>query len=223
MDSVRTETISAFNEQVDKICKDSVGIKTNVSLVVFNDKVETVFHNEPVKTLTKLTPATYTPSGYTAMYDAVGDTLDKLEALKDVNKDNVAFLVLVISDGAENASRRHSQRSVAERIQKLSNTNRWTFSYLGANQDMSAIAIDLNIPIQNTASFSATKHGLAVASATTSCAIGSYYGVLNAGGSMTRGFYSGGPVAVPPPPQDPVATPPDPKDPTSNTTGSTVK
>lgn len=190
MASVQDATISTFNEQIEKIERDSADIKTNVSLITFNDRVDVVYLNESVKKLEKLTTKTYAPNGMTAMYDAVGDTLDKLEAVKDSKKENVAFLVLVVSDGAENSSKRHTQSNIAERIQKLQQTKRWTFTYLGANQDLSDISAKLNIPIMNTASFVASNAGLKTASVMTRSAIGNYYSKLQtADVSATCDFY----------------------------------
>ena len=56
MQSIRNETISAFNEQVDAIKETSKDMDTKVSLVTFSTEVDgPVVWNQPVGKLKKLT------------------------------------------------------------------------------------------------------------------------------------------------------------------------
>jgi hypothetical protein len=191
MEVIRDATISAFNEQVEKIKLESKKIKTNVSLTVFDAEVNKVFFNEPVEKLDKLTRATYVPSTTTALYDAVGDTLDAMEVIKNINKPNAAVLMLIVTDGAENASRKFTRQQIAERIQKLQKNGNWTFTYLGANQDMSVVSKSLNIPMANTAAYAANTKGVIAASAMTSNSLGGYYRSVSRGVVQVRDFFGG--------------------------------
>ncbi len=190
MDSIKTETISAFNDQIDKLKKVSKNIETCVSLTTFDSYINEVVFNEPVEKLIKLTDSTYIPQLYTAMYDGVGHSIDSLEKLNDINNDDVSILMLIISDGQENASVKYNKFQIAEKIKKLTDTNRWTFTYLGANQDLSVISRDLNIPLANTLQFQASSAGVNTASQIVTSSLGSYYNATSSGESCVRGFYN---------------------------------
>ncbi len=155
MGSIRQEAVDAFNQQVEAIKKGSKDMDTKVSLVTFSTFAdEPTFFNKNVKNLKPLTLDQYVPDGMTAMYDAVGRTIDSLKALKEANDENTSFLVVIISDGAENNSKQFNASAIAERVKALQDTKRWTFSYMGANQDLAAVSQTLGLHIGNTFSFS---------------------------------------------------------------------
>lgn len=159
MESCRDATISGFNEYITGIRNAAQsGRNTRVSLSVFNHDLETILFETPVDRLRPLSRETYVPNGNTAMLDAVGHTLDRLVSEVQDGADD-AFLVCIISDGYENASRRYTYSDVAERIQQLTSSGNWTFTYLGSNQDLSVISQQLNIPQGNVASYAATASG----------------------------------------------------------------
>jgi hypothetical protein len=102
----------------------------------------------------------YVPDGSTAMLDAVGQTIDRLER-EGSRIHEASVLVCIISDGQENSSTDYTYESVAELIQRLTATERWTFTYLGSNQDLSIVSEHLSIPLTNTSSYASTREGTA--------------------------------------------------------------
>lgn len=191
MSSIRAEAIEHFNEQIEKIKEESKDINTYVTLVLFNHDVETKFFNQSVDRLEPLTMRTYTPDGMTAMYDAVGKTIDRMqnEIPELKNKDNAA-LVVVLSDGCENSSKNYTQADIAERVQKFQDTKRWTFAYLGANQDLSVVTDKLNIPRGNVSAFVATKSGMARATGMSVNSTRSYLQSRRIGSTQTQSYYT---------------------------------
>lgn len=160
MMSIRREIMDVFNEQVDVVRASAMDQPTTISLVKFSTHVpDPVYWTEPVDVMRRLSPADYQPNGLTAMLDAVGLTIDRLRALPDADDENTSFLVMVLSDGQENNSRRYSFGDVAERIQTLERTDRWTFAYIGANQDLGEMADRLLIPAANMMAFESTSVG----------------------------------------------------------------
>jgi ADP-heptose:LPS heptosyltransferase len=67
----------------------------------------------------------------------------------DISDPNNAYLVIVISDGEENASKHWSASRLKERIDELQATNRWTFVYMGCNQDVLVVEKEYNLSPQN--------------------------------------------------------------------------
>lgn len=193
MFTIRDETIDAFNEQLKEIQNADVGRRT-VTLVTFGGGG---FHPEhpPVRVETKaaapdsvaaLTRDTYSPSGTTPMYDGVGEALGILEGLDD-RGDDTAFLVVIVSDGMENSSREWTADRIAERVRKLEGTGRWTFVYLGANQNLRDIQKHLGI--QQTHAFAANSQGMRNVGQTLSASTRRYMTDRGAGATRSASFY----------------------------------
>jgi hypothetical protein len=168
MMSCREETISNFNEQVQVIKKTARGQDVKVSLATFSTPGEgnTVLWRKPVADVKKL-GAAYQPEGSTAMYDCIVENLDRLskelgeprkKPPRSTSKPNPCVMVVIVSDGQENSSRA-SRSEVSEKIQALQKTNRWTFVYMGANQDLSKLQDTLHISKGNTIDYLASRQG----------------------------------------------------------------
>jgi uncharacterized protein YegL len=190
METIRAETIEHFNEQIEQIIKDSKDLETRISLVTFNNEADIKFFNQPLSKLKPLTLQTYVPNGYTAMYDAIGSTLDRMTSeIGDINDKNVAALVVILSDGQENNSKKYSAEDIATKIKLLQGTDRWTFSYLGANQDLSEIQKRFNIPKGNISAFVASSSGMKRATAMSVGSTSRYLGLRSAGITYSNDYY----------------------------------
>lgn len=187
MISIQAEIVQAFNEQVGLVAKESETMPTKVYLNTFSTYVDppTLWAADP-KYLRPLEMADYSPSGSTAMLDAVVSVVDRLEEEVKPN-DNV--LILTISDGQENNSRT-SYEAVAERVRRLQDGGHWTFTYLGSNQDLTEVAQRLNIPVGNMGNFEASPVGVKGASVVAQASVGGYYKGLHAGHTQVNSFYS---------------------------------
>lgn len=193
MHSIQQETIEHFNEQIEEIqTKSTDGMDTRVSLVTFsgNDSIKLEFFNKPLEQLKPLTLRSYKPDGGTAMYDAVGMILNKMATeIEGINDKDAASLVIIFSDGAENDSKRFSRQDIAKKIQVLQNTDRWTFSYLGANQDLKQIEDDLYIPAGNIMNFAATSDGTRTATTQSVNSVGNYMTSRTLGVTKSSCYY----------------------------------
>ena len=65
-------------------------------------------------------------------------------------------LVTVVTDGYENASREYSGKAIKALVDELKEKG-WVFAYIGANQDVEAVAATMSIT--NAMSFEATIDG----------------------------------------------------------------
>jgi uncharacterized protein YegL len=160
MEACRDATISGFNEYVQTVrqAAERQEIKTRITLTVFNHDVQVKEFRSPLGRLRRISRGTYVPGGNTAMLDAVGETLDRL-VTEVRNPHDRSFLVCIISDGLENASRHYSYADVAERIQRLTAEENWTFTYLGSNQDLATVTEQLHIPRGNVAEYDSSPTG----------------------------------------------------------------
>lgn len=113
MGGLEKDVIGGFNAFIEKQKEQKV--EGAVTLVLFDDKTETVFDRENLRTTPRLGEDKYSVRGSTALYDAVGRTVaeagQKLAALVESERPD-RVIVAVTTDGFENASRRYTQKRV---------------------------------------------------------------------------------------------------------------
>lgn len=113
-----------------------------VTLVTFNTgHYNQIYAHVPAMIATDITEEQYRPGGCTPLYDAMGRGLTELRP--NVAKEDVV-LVTVITDGYENASREFDGKAIKALVESLKNQN-WVFTYIGANQDVEAVAASMSI------------------------------------------------------------------------------
>ena len=156
MQSIKREAIDSVNETIQTI--RSAQNKHDdqehyVSFITFNDDVKTVYKCVPVNEVRELTAETYCPECCTALYDAMGISLN---ALRPKVGEGDKVLVTVVTDGYENASKEYSGKAIKALVDELK-AKGWVFAYIGANQDVEAVAA--TISITNVMNFEATSAG----------------------------------------------------------------
>ena len=157
MQSIKKQTIDGINETIQttrSAQEKHEGQEHFVSLVTFNDEVKTIYDCVPVGEVEEFTSETYNPARLTALYDAIGISLN---ALRKKVAENEVVLVTIITDGYENASEVYIRRDIKVLIDELK-AKGWVFAYIGANHDVKQAAS--TISISNTLSFEATDEGL---------------------------------------------------------------
>ncbi len=147
MESVKSDTIGGFNNFLAE--QQKVEGEAAISLVQFDDQYEVVYSDKDIQTADRLTQETFQPRGMTALYDAVGRTVNsvgqRLAALDEAERpDSVVFVIL--TDGFENASKEFSATKINEMISHQRDVYNWQFIFIGANQDaiLSAEAIGIS-------------------------------------------------------------------------------
>lgn len=166
MSSYRDTTISAYNEYIGGLRKESKG-KVYVTLSKFDIKTDPAippcrveYKNEPLATVPPLTKENYVPCGSTPLYDAIATTIAALDT--GVKGRNVVMIIL--TDGEENSSREYSRRSGgAEKIKQMiaeREKSGWVFVYLGANQDAWLAGSAFGIHESNAASYGMNNVGV---------------------------------------------------------------
>lgn len=158
MECIKKQAINSVNETIQTIRaaqKRNENQEHFVSLVSFNDDVKTIHDCVAIDQVTELNDKTYQPDCCTALYDAMGLSLN---ALRKRIADEDKVLVTVVTDGYENASREYSGKAIKALVEELKEKG-WVFAYIGANHDVEEAAS--SIAIENTMSFEATDEGVA--------------------------------------------------------------
>ena len=154
MNSIRTDAIGGFNAFLDdqKTLKDD----TTMTLVTFDSNYHKVFEDVKLDEVNNLTEKDYVPSSMTALYDAIGFTI---ESVTNRKTEDSRVLCCILTDGSENKSMTYTQEAIFNMIDECKKTG-WEFIFLAANQDSMKSSKSLNISADNTMSFSATTDGL---------------------------------------------------------------
>lgn len=164
MMSVKSQTISGFNEYIKTLRGNKDAKKAKFTLTKFNStKVEIVHDGVSLDDVADLTNENYRPDSTTPLYDAIGQTIRVLE--KKANgkgKKAEKFLLVIQTDGQENASKEYSRESIFALITEKKDAG-WTFAFLGADQDAWAVGQIIGIPKGNTMSYNSSQTSKAFA------------------------------------------------------------
>ena len=106
--------------------------------------------------LIELSHDRYRPDGYTALYDAIGESVSGIKERFGTVIENgeMSVVVIILTDGHENASRRFDQRMIAAMIDELQATDGWTFTILGADFDITQVSDGMNLERKYTFNYS---------------------------------------------------------------------
>lgn len=156
MEDMKRSVINGYNEYLDTLSKEPAEVR--LMQTQFADSVRVEHGPLPLVAVPRLTDSNYQTSGSTALYDGVGETIFALEREAGA-EDRV--VVLIMTDGDENFSKRWNLPNLHGKIREKIATGRWTFIFFGANTiDAQAVGAELGIPEGNVLSFAATQEGV---------------------------------------------------------------
>jgi von Willebrand factor type A domain len=158
MEGTKADAVKGFNEKVQQAkIAAADGQDIYVSLITFNGDVFEHLWARPASEISEAKEEDYACGGSTAMRDAIGYAIEKLQATTDVKDENISYFLEVISDGAENASKhfpRHD-RKLQDLISSVQETKRWTITYMGCSpEEVRKVAMETSIPLTNCAVWS---------------------------------------------------------------------
>lgn len=145
MSSIYRPALTGVNETLQTIRsaqEEHQNQRHFVTLVAFDSgHYNQIYAHVPAADATDITNEQYRPGGCTPLYDAMGRGLTELRP--NVAKEDVV-LVTVITDGYENASKEYNGKSIKALVESLKEQG-WVFTYIGANQDVEAVAASMSI------------------------------------------------------------------------------
>ena len=135
MSGLESDTIGGFNSLLDKQKRESGSC--TVTTVLFDNAYELLHDRIPLNGVRNITNQDYFVRGSTALLDAIGRTVDKIVSAQRQTAESERaekVLVVIITDGMENASREYRYERVREMIEQQQKEG-WEFLFLGANID----------------------------------------------------------------------------------------
>ena len=161
MSGLESDTVGGFNAMINKQKKKDGA--AYVTTVLFDTRFDRIHDRLRLEDVPALTEKDYVPGGCTALLDAIGDTvrhiaqIHKYARAEDVPEKTV---VVITTDGLENASRRYDLEQVKKLIEHEREKYGWEFLFLGANIDALETAREMGISSARSANFVPDRKGL---------------------------------------------------------------
>ncbi len=155
-----SDTIGGFNSTLEQQ-KMEEGEAT-VTTVLFDNQYELLHDRVDIKGVAPITEKEYYVRGMTALLDAVGTTVHKIDnAMKNVLPEHKAEKVIFVitTDGYENASKEYNYASVKELIGEKQKEG-WEFIFMGANIDSVKESAKFGINADRAVNFHADGQGV---------------------------------------------------------------
>jgi uncharacterized protein YegL len=149
MASKLRDVIEGFNAYLDGLAQENK-VEYLFSLTLFDTQVAYRDVAIPLAAVRKLDAKSYQPGGNTALNDAIGITVRKIDADRpQVDK----VVTVIMTDGEENSSREWTHDAVKGLISQKESEGTWTFVFLGATPDAWDQGRSYGIPAANVASY----------------------------------------------------------------------
>jgi uncharacterized protein YegL len=159
MSSIASDAIGGFNAFIEE--QKKVEGEATVTLAQFDDGYDLIYDNVPLSEVVPLTSDTFRPRGMTALYDAIGRTVNAVSTRISCSQcdSGTKRIVAILTDGQENSSKEYSQDSISKVISHQRDEHDWEFIFLAANQDAFETGGALGIKKGDTFNFAATSDG----------------------------------------------------------------
>lgn len=125
------QTLSGLNEYFDSLRKDQAANDQpyKVTMTTFSSDVETPYTEVELDAIPTFSFKNLQPHGYgTALYDAIGPTLQAINT-------NDPVLVVIVTDGEENSSRKWDDGRLAKLMDERQALGNYTYAYLGVAKE----------------------------------------------------------------------------------------
>ena len=163
MSGLESDTIGGYNAMLAK--QQNLPGEAVITTVLFDDQYELLHDRINLRGVAPITDKDYYVRGNTALLDAVGKTINKIgnAQKRTAEAERAEHVVVVITtDGMENASREFSEEKVRRMIEHQKSKYGWEFIFLGANIDAIATAQRYGIGKDRAANYQADGAGTAL-------------------------------------------------------------
>lgn len=152
METIRADAEGGYNAFIDE--QKKLPGEARLTSVTFSNSVV----SSPTVDVREAPRFTLRPHGGTALYDAIGTTL--MAQAKRIAEEKWAnsVILVIVTDGGDNASRFQTRDSVKGMITMVQNMG-WRVVFLAANQNAFAVSSGMGISQQFTHNFKADKIG----------------------------------------------------------------
>lgn len=133
-----------INSYLDDLAMDE-DRRYRVSLTTFSEQHRSLCTGVDAVDAVRLSTDNFRPDGNTALLDALGSALIEFDIACGALAVNDKVLLILATDGAENASRHFSPERVLELIEERELTGQWTFLHLAAGFEAAQQGLSLGL------------------------------------------------------------------------------
>ena len=145
MAHLTSDTIGGFNGFIAS--QKALDGKATLTTVLFDTTWKMLHDGVDIQEVKPMTTSDYIACGCTAMLDAIGETINRVQDKHDelgVEKPEKVLFVIT-TDGEENSSRKFNKSQIEKMIKHQTNGHGWEFMFLGANMDAVKEAASIGI------------------------------------------------------------------------------
>jgi uncharacterized protein YegL len=136
MGGLESDTLGGFNSMLAK--QQATPGECRITTVLFDNEYEVLHDRLDLNAVRPITEREYFVRGNTALLDAVGKTINKIDNAQRQSKPGYRaekVLFVITTDGMENASYEYTYSTVKAQIEQRKSKYGWEFIFLGANID----------------------------------------------------------------------------------------
>jgi uncharacterized protein YegL len=167
MEIMKDEPVSSFNNFVVTYIKNMGNDiealdQSRVSLLTFSYRVKTILESVPLSKFKPISKEDYVAEGITALNDGVCTGIyqfiynDKKKSFYRPDSENI---LVIITDGIENASVFYSAKKVRESIKLIEQDNKSKVIFMGASMEVFEQSNDMNIDSTRSAIYDQSSPG----------------------------------------------------------------
>ena len=183
MSNLVSDTIGGFNGFVTS--QKALEGKAALTTVLFNSSWRILHDGVDIHEVNPMTTSEYSVGGMTAMLDAIGEVINRVQDRHDelgANKPEEVLFVIT-TDGEENCSKKFTKNQIEKMIKHQTNGHGWKFMFLGANMDSVKEAESIGISRNYATNYSYTAKGVGDVFSTMSCVTSAVRGVTGTAGA----------------------------------------
>lgn len=185
MSTIAADTIGGFNTFIEE--QKKIPGEAKISVYQFDTEFESLCRHVDLKEVVPLSSRTFVPRGSTALYDAMGRTINELGTYlsnKPESERPDKVVLLVMTDGEENASKEFNSEQIKQIVKDQTEKFNWQILFIGSNQDAVLSAGKVGISSLNAMTFAHSQKGVQNAYQSLSSNIGGY----RSGATMDASF-----------------------------------
>lgn len=159
MAGLEEDTIGGFNSFIENQ-KGEAG-RAYVTTALFSTDYELKHDRADISQIKPMTRSDYRVGGCTALYDAIGKTVEHITTIhKYIRSEDLPekTVFVITTDGEENSSREYGAAQVKKMINRCE-ANGWEFLFLGANIDAFSAADKIGIRRERAAKYDCADTG----------------------------------------------------------------
>lgn len=150
------ETLNGFKVFVNDLKTNGKkdGVEYLFSLTTFDTLIDTPIIAQPIDSVDENALVAHGPRGNTALYDAVGVTIQNVEKESHGAE---KIICVIVTDGYENSSREWTKDSLHAAVEAKLTLGNWTFTYLGTQPETWDDAAAMGVHMGSTRSYTKSQ------------------------------------------------------------------